>query len=350
MILTQEILEILKQYTSVITSMDTKKELQAKTLNRKEITEYLNAKYGEEITYRRVIRSLNHLLESEALLPSSQQMIGIIGAKKRHRYYYKNSISDVELKYLIDCVMHSKIFRKEQASSLAKRLQSLSNRNAVKLTPYVNDSFGEQRFFLTHNVLENVMKIQEAIDKRQYIAYDWHVYESDGKQIVLREMGRKIIKPYFLLLNDHRYFTFGRHKDMNEIYTHSVDLMDNIELISPRDVQDKGKDPVARINRGKYILNHPYMMGGEVNRYRLRVQREYFSRLVDSFSHEIEIIPGTLTDTEVEVYIKSSKLGLRYWLLQHYQVAELIECKDQELLDDLSEAVEKLYKRYHLKA
>ena len=64
----------------------------------------------------------------------------------------------------------------------------------------------------------------------------------------------------------------------------------------------------------------------------------------------IDFIPGTLTDTEVEVYIKSSKLGLRYWLLQHYQVAELIECKDQELLADLSEAVEKLYKRYHLKA
>lgn len=89
-----------------------KKNFKKKTLNRKEITEYLRAKYGEEITYRRVIRSLNHLLESEALLPSSQQMIGIIGAKKRHRYYYKNSISDVELKYLIDCVMHSKIFRK----------------------------------------------------------------------------------------------------------------------------------------------------------------------------------------------------------------------------------------------
>ena len=189
----------------------------------------------------------------------------------------------------------------------------------MKLTPYVNDSFGEQRFFLTHNVLENVMKIQEAIDKRQYIAYDWHVYESDGKHIVLREMGRKIIKPYFLLLNDHRYFVFGRHKDMDEIYTHSVDLMDNIELISPRDVQDKGKDPVARINRGKYILNHPYMMAGEVKRYRLKVQREYFSRLVDSFSHEIEIIPGTLTDTEVEVYVQSSRLGLRYWLLQHYK-------------------------------
>lgn len=191
------------------------------------------------------------------------------------------------------------------------------------------------------------MKIQEAIDKRQYIAYDWHVYESDGKHIVLREMGRKIIKPYFLLLNDHRYFVFGRHKDMNEIYTHSVDLMDNIELIAPRDVQDKGKDPVARINRGKYILNHHYMMGGEANRYRLKVQREYFSRLVDSFSHEIEIIPGTFNDTEVEVYVRSSRRGLRYWLLQHYQVAELIECRDQELLDDLSEAVEKLYKRYH---
>lgn len=55
MILTQEILEILKQYTSAITSMDTKKELQEKTLNCKEITEYLRAKYGEEITYRRVI-------------------------------------------------------------------------------------------------------------------------------------------------------------------------------------------------------------------------------------------------------------------------------------------------------
>ncbi|CAI3433508.1 hypothetical protein [Enterococcus cecorum] len=49
MILTQEILEILKQYTSVITSMDTKKELQEKTLNRKEITEYLRAKYGKRL-------------------------------------------------------------------------------------------------------------------------------------------------------------------------------------------------------------------------------------------------------------------------------------------------------------
>lgn len=98
--------------------------------------------------------------------------------------------------------------------------------------------------------------------------------------------------------------------------------------------------------RAEYLLQTPYNFGGEIRTYKLRVQKEYFSRLVNTFSYGIKIIDGTETEKTVDVRIKATKRGMVYWLLHHYDVAELIENKDEELGKELRDAVESLYKRY----
>ena len=64
------------------------------------------------------------------------------------------------------------------------------------------------------------------------------------------------------------------------------------------------------------------------------------------FSYGIEIIDGTETEKTVDVRVKATKRGMVYWLLQHYDVAALIENKDEELWKELRDAVESLYERY----
>mgnify|MGYP006993172770 CR=1 FL=1 len=59
------------------------------------------------------------------------------------------------------------------------------------------------------------------------------------------------------------------------------------------------------------------------------------------------MLRGTETKDTVDIRVHASEKGMMYWLLHHYDVAELIDNDDEELEKDLKNAVEKLYKRYH---
>lgn len=268
------------------------------------------------------------------------------GGIARTDYYLNNTITDVEFKYLVDSVLYSRIFNTEDARNLAKRIQMLSGKNLVELTPYVNNSFGEQRFFLQKKVLENVEKLMDAIRKFQYITFRWNDYDVDNGKIVLRHVDDRVAKPITLLLNDGRYFLFARRYGCKELRTYSIDLMENIETVIKKDDHLGNGEMEKDFQYSRYISQHPFMMGGIPYRYRLRVERVMFARVVDYFALGIRIIPGTQTEQTVDVEVRASRKGMVYWLLSHFDTAHLIDNSDSELAKELADAVEKLKSFY----
>lgn len=340
------IVRILKKYSSK------EKTTKTKPLSREEIAKRLQAEYPDDcITYKKVRKSLEQLIGMESHLPDNQKTICyrtyMVKGQERHTdYFYNNAISDVELKFLVDSVLYAKIFKSSSAQNLAKRIQGLSGKNLRDITPYANDSFGKQRYSLNINVMENVETIMRAKKANAFISFDWNVYDVADGQIILKNVERRKVKPRKLILSNGRYFLLLRHWGSDKEYSYAVDLMSNIELCPEKDNVNElelQKDFI----RAEYVLQHPFMMGGEVRQYKLRVQREYFSRLMDDYAHEIRIVKGSETEETVDVRIEASRKGMMYWLLQHYDVAELLSNKDEDLNKDLSQAVEVLYKKYH---
>ena len=258
----------------------------------------------------------------------------------------KNAISDVELKYLIDSIMYGKIFNSKQAKSFAKRVQNLSGKNLKDITPYVNDSFGRQRFTLETDVLQNIDIILKAIKSGQCISFSWNVYDIVNGKVETRESYQATVKPIRLILNEGRYCAHVRYEKGRKIYSYNVDLMKEIRVVPGFQDGIREEEIQRNFERAEYLLQTPYNFGGEIKTYKLRVQKEYFSRLVNTFSYGIKIIDGTETEKTVDVRIKATKRGMVYWLLHHYDVAELIENKDEELGKELRDAVESLYERY----
>lgn len=348
------LIKTLKRYTSK------DKTLETRPLKRTEIRRKMEQDYPEElITDKMVRKRLDAIIECEESLPESEKTVcyetycvkGKNGSEepeeRKTNFYYNNNISDVELKYLVDSIMYGKIFNSEQAQNFAKRVQGLSGKNLVDITPYANNSFGRNRFTLETDVLQNVDKILVAIQKKKYISFEWNVYDVENGKVILNYLNVRTAKPMKLILNDGRYFVLVHYQDSTKVYTYSVDLMKNIEMI---DLSDKGKDKKElqdNFERASYILKRPYNFGGEIKSYKLRVNRELFSRVVNTFSYEIKVLRGTQTEETVDVRVSASEKGMLYWLLHHYDVAELIDNTDEELEQDLKDAVEKLYKRYH---
>lgn len=344
------IFKVLQKYSS--------KEVTREThpMTRQEIRKKLVEEYKDEsISDKKVRIALDYMINMESYKDDKDKIIcyrtyGKEDSERHTDYYYNNSISDVELKFLIDSVMYSKIFNTPNAQNLAKRLQDLSGKQLVDITSYANDSFGKQRYTLSTNVLDNIKAILQSIKDNKWISFKWNVYGVENGKVSLINKDTRRAKPIKIILNDGRYYLFARHINSEKVYTYSVDLMTNINLVDVEDDDISTEVIEKNFRRAKYILQHPFMMGGKTQKYTLKVSKEYFSRLVDTFAYEIEIDKSTETNKTVEVKVTASRDGILQWLLQHNYMATLVKEKnsDKELEKMLSDAVNKLYNDYHI--
>ena len=317
------------------------------TLKVTDIVTYMHKDYDKSITDKQVRKALKDLTDSELNLPDEQKVIRYRtydNERRKTDYYYNNIITDVEFKFLIDSVLYSNIFNNERALDLAGRIQTLSGKNLKDITPYANDSFGRTRYAQNTDVLANCQLIIEAIKNNNYIEFDWNVYDVKNKNVYLHFQGRRTVIPIRLMLNNGRYFCLVRYRDSRKVYTYSVDLMTRLRVKEQRKSDGIGFDNLnIPLERAVYILNHPYMMGGELRPYIVRIDREYFSRLIDDFSYEINVLKET--DTTVDIRVNASCKGMAYWLCHHYDIASIVDNKDKELNKELKKAAESILRQ-----
>ncbi len=353
MLLTQAIMEVLKRHSSKEKTSDTK------PLKQSEIVGYLKKEYPVEdndygITDKKVRTLLNKIIDSEISKADKDKSICYTIYEKKNGDEYKTdfwtpkSISDVELKYLIDAVMYSKIFDSATAQDLGRRIQDLSGKNLSRMTSYTSENvFGKQRLTITVDVLKNIQIIYDSTKDDKYIEFDFNVYDVVGDNIGLKFQKHHTVKPLQTILNDGRYFMLARYQNSTKVYTFSVDLMSNISIAKKVKDNINNSELGKNFVRAQYLLQHPYNMGGNPDFFKLRVKREYLSRAVDTFSYETKVIANSTNENTVDIRVKSSLEGMKRWLLFNYDIAEVIEPPDElrdaliEASNDLSEKIKK---------
>lgn len=338
-------MEILYYITDILKECTSEK----KTLTRNGITEKVRNKYGDQITPKMVRTKLDKMIAHESILPDEQRTIFyttyIVKGQERHtNYYYKNTISDVEFKFLIDSIMNSKIFNDEKAVNLIKRIQALSGKGLSDITKYAKNNIIGQRYQLEQDVIKNIELILKAKRENSFLRFQWNVYDVKNKKIVLKNTEQRIVKPLKLVLNGGKYYCLARHLDSEKVYTYSVELMTEIKQMPTLDDGLDEKDFEQKFSRTEYALQHPFMYGGDTRYYKIRVNRRYISRVVEDFAYEIKIMAEK--DETVDIRVSASGKGMVYWLLKNYDIAELVDNKDEELARELSKAVKQLYGKY----
>lgn len=350
MLLEQAIIEVLRKHSSETKTRDTK------PLKCTEITKYLIQDFPDEhrdepITDKRVRNALKKIINSELSKEDKDKSIRYTvyernGEEYKTGFWTPKSISDVELKYLIDSVMYSKIFDSETAQDFAGRIQQMSGKNLHRMTSYVaGNLFGRQRLTIDVDVLENMRLIMDAAGRDAFISFNFNVYDVVGTKIGLKKKDSYTVKPIQIILNDGRYFMLARYQNDDKPYTFSVDLMSEITINNKICDKVKTENLEKNFNRALYSLQHPYNMGGNAEHFKLRVKRDYLSRVVDVFSYEIEIIPNSITETTVDIKVRASREGMKRLLLFHYDGVEILDPGD-EFKEQLLEAVNALCEKY----
>lgn len=354
LLLEQKIIEVLKRHSSK------EKTPYTKPLKPKEILGYLKDEYSVEdedygITKKKLRTAMKKIIDSESGKDDKDKSICYTTIKRKDGTEYKTdfwtpkSISDVELKYLIDSVMYSKIFNSVTAQDFGRRLQALSGRNLnlLNMTSYTDENvFGKQRLTISVDVLKNIQIIFDATRNQNFINFDFNVYDVvDNNNIGLRFQKKHTVQPLQTILNDGRYYMLARYQGSEKVYTFSVDLMSNISVA--KNIKDNVNKSWLGQNfcRAVYILQHPYNMGGNPEFFELKVKREYLSRIVDTFSYEIKVRANSISEDTVNVRVKSSLEGMKRWLLFNYDIAEVIN-PSPKLKKALCEAGRNLFIKY----
>ena len=91
-------------------------------LNQTQLLQRLQSDYPhlvEEITEKKVRSALEKMTIQEIALPEEARALRYTDARRKKRYWAGNSLSDVELKFLVDSVVYSNIINTQNARSLA---------------------------------------------------------------------------------------------------------------------------------------------------------------------------------------------------------------------------------------
>ena len=328
------IVEVLKRHSS-----------EKNTLNQTQLLQYLQSDYphlAEEITKKKVRTALEKMIAQEITLPEENRALRYTDAERKKQYWTGNSLSDVELKFLIDSVVYSNIINTQNARSLATRIQKLSGKRLRDLTPYASGAFGKQKYTAAINVLKNVEAIAAAQEAKRKISFDLNACTVQNGKIVLRPTGKHTVNPLEMVLHNGRYYLLACY-DGDRIYSFRVDLMTSIRQTAEparRDVP-----ALKGFRRDEFMLRHPVMYTGRIRRFTLRVRKDSLTQIVDTFSDAATIVPGSEMEETVDLWVDASDGAMKFWLLQYGDIVEAVDLPE-DFAAELKKCIEALSKKY----
>ena len=268
------------------------------------------------------------------------------GSDYRTGFYVRNNFSDTELLFFIDSIMYSNAIDTPSAEDLTKRLQSLANKRLSQIAPYATElAFGPRGPMSNAKVLDNMRTILEAISAERQLKFTLHICDIVGDRIVCMPAKKHRVIPLQVYLNNGQYYMLAQYELNKTAYSFRLDLMTDLHITKKQVESSRLEVDKLVPYRSEYIQQHPFGMGGDVQRFTLRVNRNVLTILLSTFGANVTVVPGTITPKTVDVWVKSSLQGMKYWLLMNYKAVSVVKASP-EFMDEMAEAVDTLRDKY----
>lgn len=249
------------------------------------------------------------------------------------------NFDDSELKMLIDGVLCSKYVPEKYSSDLINKLCRLSNKYFVS---HVKNIFSVSERNKSENLslFHNIELIDEAIEKKKQIVFNFNKYGIDKKMFVSSTI---TVSPYQLMLNNQRYYLMALNEHYKHISYFRVDHITNMEIT---DIPLTPLRSVPGYERGidykEMISSLPYMFSDKPESIVFLADDKIVDQIIEWFGKGIRI-EKTSKEGIVRVMLKASPKAMEYWAMQYLNSVEIqnpVSLRDR-IRENITAAAEK---------
>lgn len=229
-----------------------------------------------------------------------------------------------EVTFLIDAIFSSKSipgkYAKELTDKISKNLSIYERKNYEYLhkTSEVNRTSSSEIFL-------NIELIQEAIDKKKRISFQYLTYNSRGEKIPRMNGYEYTVSPYYLINNYGHYYLLCNYRSKYAfIQTFRIDYMTNLKIDETRDLKPLKvlDESLNNFSLTKYLNEHIYLFGGDAIEVKIEIKDSSSISYIYDWFGKVKIINenGAITTT-----LTSNENALLYWMLQYGEYFKVLE-------------------------
>ena len=263
-------------------------------------------------------------------------------SRKSGVYLLSRELDRSQIQFLIDAIFSSKNITGKQAKTLSSALYGMLSKYQRKKFSYLYKSESLNRnsdsdFFL------NIEIINEAIEKKKKITFQYADYDEKGKEILRYGNHVYEVSPYFLVNNFGKYYLLCNSGKYNGFTNYRVDYLRNVKISSLPLTPKEKILPDGKFSIYDYLNEHIYIFGGVVSNCKiLLLDKKAIAYVKDWFGKNVEI---ERTDDSTIASFQCDEMAFYYWCLQYGDHIEVLE--PQTVKERLAEAYHRISDRYH---
>ena len=294
-----------------------------------DIAKYLERDYGIVIERKAVSRNISLLREAGFEIQST----------RAGSYLAEREFTDAELRILIDGVLSSKHITARYSKDLIDRLCGLSSEHFLSHVKHIRSV---DKWDKTENkdVFYNIEVIDEAIERRQQIRFEYNKYGADKK---LHKTCVHYASPYQLILHNQRYYLMARNELWKNMAYYRLDRIKNMTIT------DKILAPIREIEGYKNGIDYselstalPYMYTDKPELVEFIADEAVIDQVIDWFGKGIRI--ENVDEGKLKVTVRVSPMAMEHWALQYLDYVEVT--KPDKVRERIKESLEKGVGKY----
>ena len=254
-------------------------------------------------------------------------------------YLTERAFLDSEIHLLIDGILASKHINPRHSRELIDKLASLASpsfRKNVKNVYTVNewDKTEDPALFFTIEIID------EAIETKRQIEYDYVKYGTDKKQNVTSHQRGT---PYLLILHNQRYYLMSLNEKFKTVFYDRVDHIRNVRLTNEPATPIRSIPGYENgIDYKRFSTALPYMFADQPEPVEFLTETWAIDQVIDWFGKEIRI--DLVDENRCRVRVHSSPSAMKYWALQYAGAVEILS--PASLREDVKNTLAKAAEKY----
>lgn len=278
-------------------------------LTQEDIANYLKQDYGIVMERKAISRNLSLLKEAGMEIESGRS----------GSYLVSREFEDSELHMLIDSVLCSKHITANYSKDLIKKLCALSNKyfKAGNKNVYSVEEWNKTE---NPNLFFNIEMIDDAIENRRQLRYDYNKYGIDKK---LHKSSNHTVSPYRMLLHNQRYYLMAYSEQWERMVFHRLDRITNMEQT---DRPAKKLQTIPGYEKGidykDLSSSRPYLYADKAERIGFVADVKIVDQIIDWFGKDIKLEP--MNEEKVNVSLLASPKAMEHWVMQYVDYVEVV--------------------------
>ena len=343
--LTLCVLRILEEYTD-----------QEHTLTQKQIAELLDKDYKMSADHKTIRRALDDLIDFGCSIRFREFLRSDGGQDEdaevyvRTDFYLERSISDPELRLIIDVLFYSQTVPYRCFQDLGARIEALSGKHFKKRLKH--PEILDNHFVVQDNFSDIWKLLDSAVIGAYVLRFRYGSYTPEGK-LIPEDYDASVpeenqvcryytVDPYYIVIKNGRYYLIAGDRGTGKLAGFQLQ-----RIMSAAVLCEERRDMSVyetNFNLGRFLEENPYIFPGETITVTLRIRKYITSEFISWFGSNFRVVNED--DETVILRVHVSAPAMRRWAVQYG--AHAVVLSPESLREEIKEDIRWLMENYEM--